>query len=128
MWQLEGVDVKALTRSIAAASMAGIFVLAGVSGASADATAPVVKKVALTPEQKAAFQAAKAAFQAARTARHAAFETAKSTIANAKTARDAAIAAATTKDARIAARTTFKSVVTSMKASIPVKPVPPVRP
>ena len=123
-----GDHMKLLTRCIAAASMAGIFALAGISGAAADVTAPVVKKVALTPAQKTAFEAAKATFQAARAARQAAFASAKATIATAKLARDAAIAAATTKAARVAARTTFKSVVASARAGIPVKPVPPVRP
>ena len=123
-----GAHMKTLTRSIAAASMAGIFALAGASGASADVAAPVANKVALTPEQKAAFEAAKTTFQAARTARQSAMATAKATIAAAKIVKEAAIAAATTKDARVAARTTLKSVVASAKAAVPVKPVKPVRP
>lgn len=120
--------MKVLTRSIAAASMAGVFALAGVSGASADVAAPEVNKVALTPEQKTAFEAAKATFQAARTARQSAMATAKATIAAAKSVKQAAIEAATTKDARVAARTTLKSVIASAKAAVPVKPVKPVRP
>jgi hypothetical protein len=71
---------------------------------AAEASTPVVKKVAFTAEQKAAFQAAKAQFQASREARQAAIATAKATIATAKSNFDAAKAAATTKEARQAAR------------------------
>jgi len=55
-----------LKRTIAVATAAGLFALAGVSGAqAAEATTPVAKRVAPTPEQKAAHEAAKAAHKAA---------------------------------------------------------------
>ena len=55
-----------LKRTIAVATTAGLFALAGISGAqAAEPTTPVVKRVALTPEQKAAFTAAHDAFKAA---------------------------------------------------------------
>ena len=70
--------------------------LAGTAGSfAADVPTPVVKKVALTPEQKAAFEAAKTQFQAAREARQAAIATAKAAIATAKANFEAAKAAAT---------------------------------
>jgi hypothetical protein len=128
VWLLWGFKVKVLQRRIAAVTMAGIFGLAGMSAASADVTAPVVKKVALTPEQKAAFDAAKAAFKTAQAERHAAITAVKAAVASAKGVKDAAIAAATTKDARIAARSAFKGTVASARAAVPVKPVRPVRP
>ena len=91
-----------LKRSIAALIAVGLFGLVGVSGATAaETTIPVVKKVALTPEQKAAFEAAKAtfktaqaSFKAAHDARESAIAAIKPVIAAAKTARDAAIATA----------------------------------
>jgi len=65
-----------LKRIVAVATTAGLFALVGVSGAqAAEPTTPVVKKVALTPEQKAAFDAARAAINSAQTARQAAVAT-----------------------------------------------------
>ncbi|MEI7541371.1 MAG: hypothetical protein WCJ89_07830 [Actinomycetes bacterium] len=118
-----------LKRTIAAATAAGLFALAGVTGASAaEATNPVVTKVALTPEQKAAFDAAIAVFHAAQITRQNALSTLHSTIATAMATRNAALAAATTPEARKAAHAAFKAAVESAKATIPVKPVRPVRP
>ena len=66
-----------LKRIVAVATTAGLFALVGVTGAqAAEPTTPVVKKVALTPEQKAAFEAAKAAHKAAHVARQSAVATA----------------------------------------------------
>lgn len=127
------INVK---RIIAVATTAGLFALVGVSGAqAAESTTPVVKKVALTPEQKAAFDAAKAAFDTARTAfqathatRVAAVAAAKPVIAAAKAAHDAAVAAATTPEAKKAAHDALKAAVAAAKASIPAKSARPVRP
>ena len=105
-----------LKRTIAVATTAGLFALVGVSGAHADeSTTPVVKKVALTPEQKAAFEAAKAAFKTAQAAHKAAADAAKLKIESAKAAFEAA-------------RDAFKAAMAAAKAGIPAKPVKPVRP
>ena len=118
-----------LKRTIAVATTAGLFALVGVSGAHADeSTTPVVKKVALTPEQKAAFDAARAAFKSAQTARQAAIATAKPGIESAKAAFEAARSGATTPEAKKAARDAFKAAVATARAGIPAKPVKPVRP
>ena len=118
-----------LKRSIAAATAAGLFALAGITGASAaETTTPVVKKVALSPEQKAAFDAARIAFHNAQAARQLAISEAITKIAAAQVTRDAAIAAATTPAAKKAARDAFKAAVAVIKAAIPVKPEKPVRP
>jgi len=86
-----------LKRTIAVATTAGLFALAGASGAqAAEPTTPVVKKVALTPEQKAAHEAAKAAHKAAHGARKAAHEAAKPAIESARATFEAARSAATT--------------------------------
>ena len=102
------------------------------SSFAAEASTPVVKKVAFTAEQKAAFQAAKAQFQASREARQAAIATAKANIATAKSNFDAAKAAATTTEERQAARAALKAAlaaaIASAKASVPAKPTKPVRP
>ena len=116
-------------RSIAASIALSLFALVGVSGANAaETTVPVVKKVALTPEQKAAFEAAKTIFRTAQIARQNAISAAHSTIATAMAVRNAAVAAATTTEAKKAARDTFKAAVAAARASIPAKPVRPVRP
>jgi hypothetical protein len=118
-----------LKRTIAAATAAGLFALAGVTGASAaETTNPVVKKVALSPEQKAAFDAALAVFHAAQITRQNALSTLHATIATAMATRNAALVAATTPEARKAARAAFQAAVETAKATIPVKPVRPVRP
>ena len=111
-----------LKRTIAVATTAGLFALAGVTGAqAAESTTPVVKKVALTPEQKAAFEAAKAAHKAAHVAR-------QSAVASARATFQAARSAATTPEAKKAARDAFKAAVATARAGIPAKPVKPVRP
>ena len=118
-----------LKRTIAAATAAGLFALAGATGANAaETTNPVVKKVALTPEQKAAFDAARAVFYSAQIARQNALATAHATIATAMVVRNAALAAATTPEARKAARDAFKAAAVAARANIPTKPVRPVRP
>ena len=111
-----------LKRTIAVATTAGLFALVGVTGAqAAEPTTPVVKKVALTPEQKAAHQAARAAHKAAHQAAKPAIESARATF---KAARDAA----TTPEAKKAAHDAFKAAVATVRAGIPAKPVKPVRP
>ena len=111
-----------LKRTIAVATTAGLFALAGVTGAqAAEPTTPVVKKVALTPEQKAAFEAAKAAHKAAHVAR-------QSAVASARATFQAARSAATTPEAKKAARDAFKAAVATARAGIPAKPVKPARP
>ena len=118
-----------LKRTIAVATTAGLFALAGVSGAqAAEPTTPVVKKVALTPEQKVAHEAAKAAFKSAHVARKAAREAAKPAIESARASFEAARSAATTPEAKKAARDAFKAAVATAKVGIPAKPVKPVRP
>jgi hypothetical protein len=129
LWKIRGDFMTTLKRSIAAITAAGLFALVGVTGANAaDPTTPVVKKVALTPEQKAAFQAARAAFQSAHAARVAAVAAAKPAIASAKATLDAALASATTPEAKKAARAAFKAAVGAVRGSIPAKPTKPVRP
>ena len=124
-----GVKMNKVTKIGAVITAAIALSLTGTAGSfAADAAAPVVKKVALTPEQKAAFEAAKAQFQAARDARQAAVATAKASIATAKSNFDAAKATATSKEAREAARAALKAAVDSAKAAIPAKPAKPVRP
>jgi len=118
-----------LKRTIAVATTAGLFALAGVSGAqAAESTTPVVKKVALTPEQKAAFEAAKAAFKSVRADRQAARAVAKPAIESARATFKAARDAATTPEAKKAAHDAFKAAVATAKAGMPAKPVKPVRP
>ena len=116
-------------RFIAGLIALSLFALVGVSGANAaETTVPVVKKVALTPEQKAAFEAAKTIFRTAQIARQNAISAAHSTIATAMAVRNAAVAAATTAEAKKAARDTFKAAVAAARASIPAKSVRPARP
>ena len=116
-------------RTIAVATTAGLFALVGVSGAqAAEPTTPVVKKVALTPEQKAAHQAAKAAHKAAHEARHAAAAVAKPAIASARATFEAARSAATTPEGKKAARDAFKAAVATARAGMPSKPMKRVRP
>ena len=118
-----------LKRIVAVATTAGLFALVGVSGAqAAEPTTPVVKKVALTPEQKAAFDAARAAFKSAQTARQAAVATAKPAIESARATFEAARSAATTPEGKKAARDAFKAAVATARAGIPAKPVKPARP
>jgi hypothetical protein len=118
-----------LKRTIAVATTAGLFALAGATGAqAAEPTTPVVKKVALTPEQRAAFEAAKAAHKAAHGARKAARDAAKPAIESARATFEAARDAATTPEAKKAARDAFKAAVATARAGIPAKPVKPVRP
>ena len=113
-----------LKRTIAVVTTAGLFALVGVSGAhAAEPTTPVVKKVALTPEQKAAFEAAKAAHKAAHVARQSAVATAKPAIESARATFKAARDAATTPEAKKAARDAFKAAVATARAGIPAKPV-----
>ena len=111
-----------LKRTIAVATTAGLFALAGVTGAqAAEATTPVVKRVAPTPEQKAAHQAARAAHKAAHQAAKPAIESARVTF---KAARDAA----TTPEAKKAAHDAFKAAVATARAGMPAKPGKRVRP
>ena len=111
-----------LKRTIAVATTAGLFALAGISGAqAAEPTTPVVKRVALTPEQKAAHEAAKAARQAAIAAAKPAIESARATF---KAARDGA----TTEEAKKAAHDAFKAAIATARAGIPGKPIKRVRP
>ena len=111
-----------LKRTIAVATTAGLFALAGISGAqAAEPTTPVVKRVALTPEQKAAHEAAKAAHKAAHQAAKPAIESARATF---KAARDAA----TTPEAKKAAHDAFKAAVATARAGFPAKRAKPVRP
>ena len=118
-----------LKRTIAAATAAGLFALAGATGAqAAEPTTPVVNKVALTPEQQAAHDAAKAAFKSARTAHKAAHKAAKPAIESARATFKAARDAATTPEAKKAAHDAFKAAVATAKAGMPAKPVKPVRP
>ena len=118
-----------LKRTIAVATTAGLFALAGATGAqAAEPTTPVVKKVALTPEQKAAHDAAKAVFKSARADRQAARAVAKPAIESARATFKAARDAATTPEAKKAARDAFKAAVATAKAGMPAKPVKPVRP
>ena len=118
-----------LKRTIAVATTAGLFALAGVTGAqAAEPTTPVVKKVALTPEQKAAFEAAKEAHKAEHVARQSAVATAKPAIESARATFIAARDAATTPEAKKAARDAFKAAVATARAGIPAKPVKPARP
>ena len=112
-----GAGMKKVIKSGAVITAAIAISLTGTTvSCAADASAPVVKKVALSPEQKAAFQAAKAQFKATRDARQAAIATAKANIATAKSNFDAAKAAATTKEARQAARAALKAAVAAAKA------------
>jgi len=107
----EGDFMITLKRTIAAATAAGLFALAGASGAqAAEPTTPVVKKVALTPEQQAAHKAAKPAIESAR--------------ATFTAARDAA----TTPEAKKAAHDAFKAAVATARAGMPAKRAKPVRP
>ena len=118
-----------LKRTIAVATTAGLFALAGVTGAqAAESTTPVVKKVALTPEQKAAFEAAKAAHKAAHVARQSAVASAKPAIASARATFQAARDAATTPEAKKAAHDAFKAAVATARAGMPAKPGKRVRP
>ena len=111
-----------LKRTISVVTTAGLFALAGVTGAqAAESTTPVVKKVALTPEQKAAFEAARAAHKAAVAAAKPAIESARATF-------EAARSGATTPEAKKAARDAFKAAVATARAGIPAKPVKPARP
>jgi hypothetical protein len=111
-----------LKRTIAVATAAGLFAFAGVSGAQADeSTTPVVKRVAPTPEQKAAHEAAKAAHKAAHQAAKPAIESARATF---KAARDGA----TTEEAKKAAHDAFKAAVATARAGFPAKRAKPVRP
>ena len=111
-----------LKRTIAVVTTAGLFALAGVTGAqAAEPTTPVVKKVALTPEQKAAHQAARAAHKAAHQAAKPAIESARATF---KAARDTA----TTPEAKKAAHDAFKAAVATARAGMPAKPGKRVRP
>lgn len=111
-----------LKRTIAVATTAGLFALAGVTGAqAAEATTPVVKRVAPTPEQKAAHEAARAAHQAAVAAAKPAIESARATF---KAAREAA----TTPEAKKAAHDAFRAAVATATAGIPGKPMKRVRP
>jgi hypothetical protein len=129
LWKIRGDFMTTLKRSIAALTAAGLFALVGATGANAaDPTTPVVKKVALTPEQKAAFDAARAAFKSAHAARAAAVAAAKPAIASAKATLDAALATATTPEAKKAAHAAFKAAVGAVRGSIPAKPTKPVRP
>ena len=121
--------MNTIKRSIAAITAAGLITLAGATSASAaENVVPSVKKAALTAEQRASFDAAKIAFHNARAARQSAIATSVTTIASARAVRDAAIASATTPEAKKAARAAFKAAVATIKASIPAKPVKPVRP
>jgi hypothetical protein len=118
-----------LKRTLAVATAAGLFALAGVSGAqAAEPTTPVINKVATTPEQKAAHEAAKAAHKAAHGARKAAHQAAKPAIESARATFKAARDAATTPEAKKAAHDAFKAAVATAKAGMPAKPVKPVRP
>ena len=111
-----------LKRTIAVATAAGLFALAGISGAqAAEPTTPVVKKVALTPEQKAAHEAARAAHKAA-------VAVAKTEIEYARAAFKAARDGATTPEAKKAAHDAFKAAVATARAGIPAKPMKRVRP
>ena len=124
-----GAGMKKIIKSGAVIAAAVALSLTGTTGSFADdAATPVVKKVALTPEQKAAFESAKAQFQASRDARQAAVATAKASIATARANFEAAKAAATTKEARQAARAALKAAVDAAKATVPAKPTKPVRP
>jgi len=127
--QIKGDFMIMLKRTIAAATAAGLFALAGVSGAQADeSTTPVVNKVALTPEQQAAHDAAKAAHKAAHGARKAAHQAAKPAIESARAIFKAARDAATTPEAKKAAHDAFKAAVATAKAGLPAKRAKPVRP
>ena len=124
-----GARVNKIIKSGAVIAAAVALSLTGATGSfAADAATPGVTKVALTPEQKAAFEAATAQFHASRDARQAAIATAKAAIATAKANFDAAKAAATTKEARQAARAAMKAAVDAAKATVPAKPTKPVRP
>jgi hypothetical protein len=123
-----GAGMNKIIKSGAVIAAAVALSLTGATGSFAADATPGVNKIALTPEQKAAFEAAKAQFHASRDARQAAIATAKAAIATAKANFDAAKAAATTKEARQAARAAMKAAVDAAKATVPVKPTKPVRP
>jgi hypothetical protein len=117
------IRVSSVMTAVIAISLTGTTV-----SLAAEAQTPVVKKIAFTAEQKAAFQGARAEFKAAREARQVAIAAAKAAIATAKSNFDAAKAAATTREDRQAARAAFKAAVTAAIASVPAKPTKPVRP
>jgi hypothetical protein len=124
-----GAGMNKVMKSGAVITAAVAISLAGTTASFAvEAPAPVVKKVALSPEQKAAFEAAKAQFKAARDTRQAAIAAAKANIATAKSSFDAAKAAATTQEAHQAARAALKAAVAAAKATVPTKPIKPARP
>jgi hypothetical protein len=111
-----------LKRTIAVVTTAGLFALVGVTGAqAAEATTPVVKRVAPTPEQKAAHEAARAAHKAAVAAAKPAIESARATF-------KAARSVATTPEAKKAAHDAFKVAVATARAGMPAKPGKRVRP
>ena len=124
--------MKVLQRSIAAATMAGLFAIAGATGAMAESPKPVpsptVKETEMTAEQKTVFKAEMVAYQIARSVRYSAIVTAREKIDAAKVVRIAAVAAASTKEAKIAASVAFKAAVEAARAKIPVNPIKPVRP
>jgi hypothetical protein len=124
-----GTTMNKMTRVSSVITAAMAISLTGTTGSfAAETPTRVVNKVALTAEQKAAFQAAITEFKAAREARQAAIAAAKAAIATAKSNFDAAKAAATTREDRQAARAAFKAAVTVAIASVPAKPTKPVRP
>jgi len=124
-----GTGMNKVAKSVAVVATALSISLIGSAGSfAADATAPSIAKVKLTPEQKAAFDTAKAQFQAARTARQAAVASAKASIASARSAFETVKAATTPKEARQAARATPKSAVEAVMVLSTMKPVTTVRP
>jgi hypothetical protein len=124
-----GTTMNKMMRVSSVITAAMAISLTGTTGSfAAETPTPVVNKITLTAEQKTAFRAAITEFKAAREARQAAIAAAKAAIANAKSDFDAAKAAATTKEDRQAARAAFKAAVTAAIASVPAKPIKPVRP
>jgi predicted nucleic-acid-binding protein len=106
-------------RKIAATAVA--LTLLGAPLASADNTN-------VTPEAKAAHQAAKATFKANIEAYRTARTAAKAQITAAKTTFDAAKGAASTAEAKKAARDAFLNAKKAALASVPTKPTKPLKP
>lgn len=124
-----GIGMKLSKRSAVIATVLWLT-LGASAGAASAAETPSAKsgKVALTAEQKAAFESAKSQFKSAQFARQASLAAAKAAISTAKANFAAAVASASNAEEKKAARQTLKIAIEAAKASVLERPVRPSHP
>jgi hypothetical protein len=121
---IERLTMKNSRTAVAALLIAGFALTSTTTSFAAETAATKAERVAA----RTAFQAQMNTFKAAAEARHTAADAAHATIDAARSTAKAAKAAATTADQKAAAKAAFEAAKATAKATVPAKPVKPVKP